>query len=150
VRVTTAMRRTLITNAIYGPIAPIAGTYRRERPADLRAFRCIAANAGAIGVSYWSLQHTRRSQMSSLALPTTCTDAEKSPRTYPTTRLGARGDTVVWLQSRLRAWGSPVPRTGYFLRRTRNAVRSFQRAHGLETTGVVDPRTWDLLLQRSG
>ena len=150
VRVTTAMRRTLITNAIYGPIAPIAGTYRRERPADLRAFRCIAANAGAIGVSYWSLQHTRRSQMSSLALPTTCSDTEKSPRTYPTTRFGARGDTVVWLQSRLRAWGSPVPRTGYFLRRTRNAVRSFQRAHGLETTGVVDPRTWDLLLRRSG
>jgi hypothetical protein len=148
VRVTTAMRRTLRTNSVYGPIAPIAGTYRRERPADLRTFRCIAANSGAVGVSYWSLQHTRRAQLSALAMPTSCRDSDPIPREYPTTRIGTRGDTVVWLQSRLRAWGSPVPRTGNFLRRTRAAVRAFQSARGLEPTGVVDPRTWDLLLRR--
>lgn len=148
VGVTTAMRRTLHTNSVYGPLAPIAGTYRRERPADLRTFRCMAANSGAVGASYWSLQHTRRAQLPALAMPTTCRDSEPTPRTYPTTRIRARGDTVVWLQSRLRAWGSPVPRTGYFLRRTRAAVSAFQRARGLEPTGIADPRTWDLLLQR--
>jgi peptidoglycan hydrolase-like protein with peptidoglycan-binding domain len=153
-----ALTRSMRWNSVYGlPVAPIAGTYRGERPRDLRAFRCLAARLGADGVSYWSLQHTRPAQLPALALPTSCAgdrvsasrDAATALRTrYATVRFGTRGDHVTWLQGRLRAWGAPVPRTGLFRTRTRAAVIAFQRARGLRASGVVDGRTWDLLLQR--
>jgi hypothetical protein len=157
-RMASALTRSMRWNAVYGlPVAPIAGTYRGERPSDLRAFRCLAADLGADGVSYWSLQHTRRAQLPALALPTSCPRSKASTSTsadlalrgrYATLRTGTRGDAVTWLQGRLRAWGAPVPRTGLFRTRTRAAVVAFQRARGLRATGVVDGRTWDLLLQR--
>lgn len=144
-----ALRRTMRWNAIYGvPVAPVAGTYRGETPGDLRGFRCLAAALGADGVSYWSLQHTRSSQVPALALPTRCASATAGEARYETLRPGAEGDAVAWLQTRLRAWGSPVPRTGFFRARTRAAVTAFQRTRGLPVTGAADPRTWDLLLSR--
>ena len=69
-------------------------------------------------------------------------------RTYPTLRFGTRGDAVVWLQARLRGWGVPVPRTGFYRQQTRAAVRAFQRARGLEPDGAAGPLTWALLLER--
>ena len=154
----SALRRAMRWNAVYGvPVAPVAGTYRGERPADLRAFRCLAAELGADGVSYWSLQHTRAAQLPALGLPTDCAPARRraaalAERTlssrYARLSPGASGDPVVWLQSRLRTWGAPIPRTGFFRSRTRAAVTAFQRARGLPARGVVDGRTWDLLLQR--
>lgn len=153
-RMASATRRAMRWNTIYGlPVAPIAGTYRGERAGDLRGFRCLAADLGADGVSYWSLQHTRTSQLPALALPTRCSTARTSGRgatRYAHLAAGASGDPVVWLQTRLRQWGSPIPRTGHFRSRTRAAVRAFQRSRGIPATGRVDDRTWDLLLQRVG
>lgn len=142
-----AVERTARWNAIYGaPIAPIAGTYRREAPRDLVRFRCLSAAYGWPGASYWSFQHTRASQWPSLARPVACGDATLA-RTYPSLRAGRQGDAVVWLQARLRAWGVAVPRTGHFRAQTRAAVRAFQRARGLQPDGVVGPLTWAVLLE---
>lgn len=142
-----AVRRTAAWNSIYGvPIAPIAGTYRREAPSDLRRFRCLAAAYGWPGASYWSFAETAARQWPALGTPVSCGDASLA-RTYPSLRTGMQGDAVVWLQARLRAWGSAVPRTGFYRRQTRAAVMAFQQAHGLEPDGVAGPVTWSVLLQ---
>lgn len=134
-------------NAIYNiPIAPIAGTYEREVPGDLLRFRCIAAAYGWSGASYWSFQETNPAQWPSLAAPVNCADAPLR-RDYPRLRMGNHGDAVVWLQARLRAWGSAVPRTGFYRSQTRAAVRAFQASRGLEPDGVAGPVTWALLLE---
>lgn len=145
-----ALARTARWNSIYrAPIAPIAGTYRRESPTDLVRFRCLAAAYGWPGASYWSFQHTRAAQWPVLARPVaSCPTPAALTRTYPVIRFGARGDAVVWLQARLRTWGVPVPRTGLYRQQTRAAVRAFQRARGLEPDGVAGPLTWALLLER--
>jgi peptidoglycan hydrolase-like protein with peptidoglycan-binding domain len=54
-------------------------------------------------------------------------------------------------------WGGPatsaiqralnVPATGVFAAATKAAVRKFQRNHGLAASGVVNQRTWRLLLK---
>jgi hypothetical protein len=145
-----AMARTARWNSIYRvPVTPIAGTYRRESPSDLVRFRCLAAAYGWPGASYWSFQHTRPVQWPVLARPVSdCATPAALARTYPVLRFGNRGDAVVWLQARLRTWGVPVPRTGFYRQQTRAAVRAFQRARGLQADGVAGPLTWALLLER--
>ena len=147
-RVQTAMRRTARWNSIYDvPIAPIAGTYQREPRSELAEFRCLSGALGWPGVSYWSFQHTNAGQWPVLGRPLTNCSIPAQARTYPTLRIRSRGDAVVRIQARLRAWGVPIPRTGFFLRRTRSGVRAFQRSRGLEADGVVGPLTWAALLE---
>jgi len=60
-------------------------------------------------------------------------------------RVGHRGPEVEFLQYRLHQLGAhgpngqPVPQDGHFGPETEHAVRQFQQAHGLPTTGVADP-----------
>ena len=129
------------------PIAPIAGTYQREPRSELAEFRCLSGALGWPGVSYWSFQHTNAGQWPVLGRPLTNCSIPAQARTYPTLRIRSRGDAVVRIQARLRAWGVPIPRTGFFLRRTRSGVRAFQRSRGLEADGVVGPLTWAALLE---
>ncbi|MDX6647633.1 MAG: hypothetical protein QOK40_3360 [Miltoncostaeaceae bacterium] len=146
--VQTAMARAFAWNDLYGvPVLPIGGTYEGERPADLLAFRCIAAGYGSQGVSYWSWQHTRAFQWPALGRPTACLEALPTVRPYATLRAGHRGDPVVWLQMRLRAWGRPLPPSGVFGPATRAAVAAFQAAQGLPVSGRADPPTWSALLE---
>lgn len=147
--VDTAVRRAAPWNALYGvPVAPIGGTYVREKPADLRRFRCLAAGYGWAGVSYWSLQHTRANQWTSLSNLAACNTPAPTPtaREYPELKPGRRGDQALLAQDRLFAWGYPVTRDGDYGPRTRTAVATFQRDRGLQATGVVTPTTWALLL----
>lgn len=149
VGVATAMRHAARWNAIYGvPIAPIGGTYVREKPADLLRFRCLAAGYGWAGVSYWSLQHTRASQWSSVSNRRACATPAPAAREYPELRPGRHGDQVLLMQERLRAWGYPVALDARYGPRSRIAVRTFQRDRGLQSTGVVTATTWALLLER--
>jgi peptidoglycan hydrolase-like protein with peptidoglycan-binding domain len=61
---------------------------------------------------------------------------------------GARGSKVKTLQIRLGLKGyDPGPVDGVFGPRTLAAVSDFQQAAGLESTGVVDDKTWGLLGQ---
>lgn len=62
------------------------------------------------------------------------------PEERPETSVGARGDTVRWIQ--LRVGATP---DGRFGPETLAAVKRFQAAAGLATDGVVGPRTWNAL-----
>ncbi len=64
-------------------------------------------------------------------------------------RPGDRGSAVEDIQRRLQVLGYDLGRTGIdgvYLGRTREAVESFQRAHGLAENGVVGDRTWAALV----
>ena len=57
------------------------------------------------------------------------------------------GDLVVWAQEHLVKAGARLSIDGGFGPKTEAAVSSFQSAHGLDPTGVVDPATWRALLR---
>ena len=58
---------------------------------------------------------------------------------YPALSEGSRGDLVVWAQEHLRGAGQAVPVTGYFGRKTRRAVKRFQRSKGVADDGRLGP-----------
>ena len=65
---------------------------------------------------------------------------------HPTLSQGARGAAVTEMQNALAQAGfSPGAADGVFGAGTRNAVVSFQRAHGLSADGVCGPQTWGAL-----
>ncbi len=68
-------------------------------------------------------------------------------KTAPSTAaLRVPGVTVQQLQRALKAAGyEPGPIDGRLGRRTKDAVRSFQRAEGLKVDGVVGQKTWTAL-----
>ena len=61
---------------------------------------------------------------------------------------GSRGPAVKTVQSRLGALGYECgPADGIFGRKTRWAVRRFQKARGLKVDGIVGTGTWDALMK---
>lgn len=66
---------------------------------------------------------------------------------YPTIRKGTRGDLVVQLQTLLAKDGSTLAIDGIFGPGTLNAVKAFQKRHGLVVDGIVGPKTWGELLK---
>jgi murein DD-endopeptidase MepM/ murein hydrolase activator NlpD len=65
-----------------------------------------------------------------------------------TLRKGETGQDVKTLQAWLSEVGYPVPQTGYFGSMTQTAVKSFQRANGLQpASGAVGNRTASALLK---
>jgi peptidoglycan hydrolase-like protein with peptidoglycan-binding domain len=65
---------------------------------------------------------------------------------WPTTRQGAKDDSVTTLQFLLLAHGQTVTVDGVFGAQTGDAVRAFQWAKGLPDNGVVCPATWQALI----
>jgi peptidoglycan hydrolase-like protein with peptidoglycan-binding domain len=66
---------------------------------------------------------------------------------YPVLSKGSEGDLVVWAQEHLRGAGAHLGVTGYFGRKTRRAVKRFQRRRGLRADGVLGARTWRKLMK---
>jgi len=61
-------------------------------------------------------------------------------------REGSAGNDVELLQRQLKAAGfDPGRADGDFGPKTKSAVQAFQRATGLETDGIVGPKTWNAL-----
>ena len=65
---------------------------------------------------------------------------------------GQRGDEVLFLQILLNALRAeygypPVPLSGIYAAQTADAVRQFQKANGLDATGIADRRTWHRLTE---
>ena len=62
---------------------------------------------------------------------------------------GAIGPDVVRLKQLLKAWGEKLPQpiksTPFFGPATTEAVKAFQRTHGIQATGKVGQRTWKAL-----
>jgi putative chitinase len=69
---------------------------------------------------------------------------------HPVLRRGDKGNHVVDLQNKLVGAGYRVSSDGVFGRYTEEAVRDFQKRHGLTVDGVVGVRTWALLSSVSG
>lgn len=63
----------------------------------------------------------------------------------PVLRIGASGDDVAALQSRLNERGAGVVVDGNFGPATERVVRRFQSSAGLTADGVVGPATWSAL-----
>lgn len=60
---------------------------------------------------------------------------------------GAHGADVMKIQTALQLAGFPVGAVdGLFGPQTKNAVQSFQSAHGLVIDGIVGPNTWSALM----
>lgn len=60
--------------------------------------------------------------------------------------LGAKGETVSYIQSRLNVWGYKLGTPdGDFGSRTQSAVREFQQAHGIQVNGRVGQATLSAL-----
>ncbi len=148
-----AVERTMRWNRVYGkPIALLGGTYMRETPAQIRAFRCAARAAGVQGESWWAWQNTRPSQWPALGAPLTCQAALSLGRTtrYPVMGMRARGDVVRRLQQLLQGQGMPVPVTGVFGGATASALAAYRAARGLPQSIGTDDAVWADLLHRSG
>jgi peptidoglycan hydrolase-like protein with peptidoglycan-binding domain len=67
------------------------------------------------------------------------------PPRWPLLRVADKGVPVQAAQHLLRASGTPAPVHGQFDRDTADAVRSFQRHHGIEVTGMIGGESWPLL-----
>jgi lysozyme len=69
------------------------------------------------------------------------------PHTLPTQKLGAKGEWVKYLQSKLNDAGASLKVDGDFGRKTHDAVKRFQADEKIAKTGVVDGATWRELLE---
>lgn len=59
---------------------------------------------------------------------------------------GSRGEEVTKIQTRLKSWGYFSGEvTGYYGSQTTEAVKRFQKKHGLSATGVADRKTLELI-----
>jgi hypothetical protein len=95
-------------------------------------------------VSWWNWEQARPGLWPTLAVPVV--GGIRIPPAYPTLRLGAHGDAVVWAKARMRSLGAaPTPGVA-FDGPTRQALLALQSGAGLQPTGRLDAPTWSYLL----
>jgi N-acetylmuramoyl-L-alanine amidase len=64
---------------------------------------------------------------------------------------GSQSEEVTRIQSRLKSWGYfSGPITGYYGSQTTDAVKKFQKQHGLSPSGIADQKTLELIGLPSG
>ncbi len=137
---------TYVFNRAYGrAILPTGQTYLNPKPGQVRRFRQLAASHGMAGVSWWSWQHSRGRQWKAVSGSTAPIPGYQTYDSYPSLKLGSKGDLVAWAQQLLAGGGYATPVTGYFETPTRNAVLALQAAKGLTQSGTIDVPTWDVL-----
>lgn len=81
------------------------------------------------------------------SLPRWDDETEPGPPKHPTLRLGAKHEAVKVVQQALNRHGAQLVVDGQFGRLTALAVQSLQRRAGLDSDGVVGPKTWAVLEQ---
>lgn len=74
-------------------------------------------------------------------------DTQPGPPRFPTLRLGATGEAVKRVQTKLNSHGAALKVDGQFGPATALAVQSFQRRANLDADGIVGARTWRALEQ---
>jgi putative peptidoglycan binding protein len=148
-----ADRHTIRYNRVYERgIYPVGQTYKdaggRPSKKQIQKFRRLAISFGFPGVSWWSWQHTSKKQWRALGRNV---DRIKGVRrgsdNYPGLSKGDKGDLVVWAQEHLRGAGAHLAVDGAFGKKTRRAVKRFQRKHHLHVDGKIGPQTWRHLLK---
>ena len=114
----------------------------------IRALETYGIKPGDGGVTFMAeiLNHGKRSVgidikspggLEAIGTPLQAPAALPAPPAPPTVGRWQRGDILRWAQRHLG-----LKRTGRWDKPTRKAIRSFQRAHGLPVTGLLDPPTW--------
>lgn len=99
------------------------------------------------------IQAPARAQDAQAAHATPTQTAVRSPGEDGALQLGEKGHEVTHLQETLRRLGyrdaenKPLVADGEFGERTQQALKAFQREHGLQGLGVAGPRTQELLKQ---
>lgn len=135
-------------NQVYGrPIFPLGQLYDGPPASEIRRFRELAAAYGSPGLSWWSWQSASANGWSEIGNPLLLLTLPAPAITYPTLKPGSRGDAVVWAQQHLMSAGQPIDASGVYTSTTGLAVKNFQAANGLLTTGQVDSLTWPALLR---
>lgn len=129
------------------PIFPLGQTYDRSPPAQVRRFRQVAQAYGAGGISWWEWNQTSAAAWTAVSQPVASLTGYRVADKFPTLRLRAKGDFVVWAQQHLWAAGYRVPLDGIFNVPTRDALLDFQEEKGLPATGALDDATWRVLLR---
>jgi len=149
----TVYAHTYDYNTPYGrPIEPLGEVSGNPAPGQIIRFRQLSRSYGAPGLSWWDWQETSGRDWRALGQPAGNIAGFRTSTQMPT--LSARsqggvssGDLVVWAQEHLVKAGARLSIDGGFGPKTEAAVSSFQSAHGLDPTGVVDPATWRALLR---
>ncbi len=149
-----ADRHTVRYNRVYQRgIYPVGQTYKdaggRPPRKQLRKFRRLAISFGFHGISWWSWQHTTKKQWRALgnSVSKGVPGVRRGSGNYPQLSKGSKGDLVIWAQEHLRGAGARMAVDGAFGRKTRRAVKRFQRKHNLHVDGKIGPETWRHLLK---
>lgn len=135
-------------NLVYGrEIEPLGQTFEAPSASELVAFRSLAGDYGASGLSFWDWQETSAKGWEALAAPLDTELAVPSPEdTAPLLAKGAAGDQVLWMQEHLATAIPGQPITGIFEATTVANLEAFQTSKGLPATGKTDASTWGYLL----
>ena len=138
-------------NELYGrPIFPLGQLWNSGSGMSIGAieqFSLLAREYGATGVSWWDWQSAPRSYFGAITRLPPLPVSYTVNRTPASIFRGNRGDLVIWAQEHLYGAGYRIAVDGVFGPQTQRAVRAFQRRHHLGSSGVVNGRTWDALLQ---
>ncbi|HEV3035704.1 MAG TPA: peptidoglycan-binding protein [Solirubrobacteraceae bacterium] len=145
--VDTVYANTYIANRIYGrPIFPLGQTYGGVSAAELLRFREEAILYGATGTSFWDWQETGSGGWSTLASPLAPLTSVTPNTSFPELSKGNKDDEVLWMQEHLASAIPTQETTGVFGSQTVTDVETFQSAHAIAPTGVVEAATWTALL----
>jgi peptidoglycan hydrolase-like protein with peptidoglycan-binding domain len=140
-------------NALYGrPIEPIGEVAGNPPPGQILRFRQESRAYGAANVSWWDWQEASERDWRALGQSVGNLQGFTPDFSMPSLTVKSlggiwAGDLVVWAQEHLYRAGYPMLIDGDFGSDTQAAVESFQTAHGLPATGIVDPTTWQALLR---
>jgi hypothetical protein len=135
-------------NRLYGRwIYPLGQIYNNPPTSEVIRFRQLSLAYGAGGISWWDWQETTAAGWRALSVPIGYL-AGFTPNTgLASLGLHAQGDLVVWAQEHLAGAGLRITIDGAFGPKTQLAVRSFQSATGISSTGLINGTTWRALLR---
>jgi hypothetical protein len=128
-------------------IFPLGQVYNHPPARQIRRFRQISWAYGTAGVSWWDWQEAPTGAWRALSQQVGHLAGFVAAPTYATLGTGAVGDLVVWAQEHLVSAGEQITIDGGFGPNTQTAVQTFQTAHGVPPTGIIDQATWQALLR---
>ena len=105
-----------------------------------------AAENARLPRSYWDWQESGTTDWTTLAAPLAPLTSVTPNSGYPELKSGNKDDLVLWMQEHLATAVPTQEITGVFGAETLANVESFQTAHGIAASGVVEAATWTALL----